>query len=409
MAGITILQVVPRLDTGGSEQATVEIAEALNRAGASALVATAGGRMMAAVTRAGGEVITLPVASKNPFTILANAKRLERLIKERGVDLVHARSRAPAWSAFLAARRTGRPFVTTYHGAYGNLGPIKAAYNSVMGRGDRVIANSLYTAKLIAERQHVARTRIRVIYRGIDSATFDPWSCRLARSPSSASDGVSGQRRRSCCMPRGSPGSKVIAIRSRQRQSSRAKGRSTAPCIVFAGDAPGKAAYRQELIDLIARQGLQQKVLLVGHCDDMPSAFLAAHVAILPSLVAETFGRTSIEAQAMGCPVIVTDLGALPETIDDAASDATGFTGWLIPAGDADALAAKIALALKLTPDERSAIGARAHARVSALFELAQMQSKTLQVYDELLGTDLAQRFADPPAMQAAIGLEDGV
>jgi glycosyltransferase involved in cell wall biosynthesis len=169
--------------------------------------------------------------------------------------------------------------------------------------------------------------------------------------------------------------------------------------IVFAGDAPGKAAYRQELIDLIARHGLQQKVLLVGHCEDMPSAFLAAYVAILPSLVAETFGRTSIEAQAMGCPVIVSDLGALPETIDDAEADAARFTGWLVPAGDSDALAAKIALALKLTPAERSAIGARAHARVSALFELAQMQSKTLQVYDELLGTDLARRFADPPAL----------
>jgi glycosyltransferase involved in cell wall biosynthesis len=169
--------------------------------------------------------------------------------------------------------------------------------------------------------------------------------------------------------------------------------------IVFAGDAPGKAYYRQELIDLIAKHGLQEKVLLVGHCEDMPSAFLAAHVAILPSLVAETFGRTSIEAQALGCPVIISNLGALLETIDDADADPAGFTGWLIPARDSEALADKIALALKLTPEERSAIGARAHARVIALFELSQMQSKTLQAYDELLGTDLARRFADPPAL----------
>ena len=399
MTGVTILQVVPRLDTGGSEQATVEITEALTRAGAVALVATAGGRMTAAVTRAGGEVITLPVASKNPFTILANATRFERIIKERGVDLVHARSRAPGWSAFLAARRTGRPFVTTYHGAYGSFGPIKAAYNSVMGRGDRVIANSLYTAKLIAERQHVARERIRVIYRGIDSATFDP----LVVPPGP----VAKLRERWGVKPE----TKIVLHAARltglkgHRHTIEAaaklarQGALDGAVIVFAGDAPGKAAYRQELIDLIARHGLQQKVLLVGHCEDMPSAFLAAHVAILPSLVAETFGRTSIEAQAMGCPVIVSDLGALPETIDDAEADAARFTGWLIPAGDSDALAAKIALALKLTPEERAAIGARAHARVSALFELAQMQSKTLQVYDELLGTDLARRFADPPAL----------
>lgn len=408
MTGVTILQVVPRLDTGGSEQATVEITEALTRAGTTALVATAGGRMTAAVTRAGGEVITLPVASKNPFTILANAKRLERIIKERGVDLVHARSRAPGWSAFLAARRTGRPFVTTYHGAYGNFGPIKAAYNSVMGRGDRVIANSLYTAKLIAERQHVARYRIRVIYRGIDSATFDPlvvppgpvaklrerWGVKPEIKivlHAARLTGLKGHRHT------------VVAAAKLARQ-----GALDGVVFVFAGDAPGKAAYRQELIALIARHGLQQRVLLVGHCEDMPSAFLAAHVAILPSLVAETFGRTSIEAQAMGCPVIISDLGALPETIDDAGRDPAGFTGWLVPAGDSDALAAKIALALKLTPEERAAIGARAHARVSALFELAQMQSKTLQVYDELLGTDLARKFADPPALQDTVRIGNG-
>jgi glycosyltransferase involved in cell wall biosynthesis len=400
MTGVTILQVVPRLDTGGSEQATVEIAEALTRAGATALVATAGGRMTTAVTRAGGEVITLPVASKNPFTILANAKRLERIITERGVDLVHARSRAPGWSAFLAARRTGRPFVTTYHGAYGNFGPVKAAYNSVMGRGDRVIANSLYTAKLIVERQHIARERIRVIYRGIDSATFDP----MVVPPGP----IAKLRERWGVKPE----TKIVLHAARltglkgHRHTIQAaakldrEGALDGAVIVFAGDAPGKAYYRQELMDLIAGHGLQEKVLLVGHCEDMPSAFLAAHVAIIPSLVAETFGRTSIEAQAMGCPVIVSDLGALPETIVDAGADPAGFTGWLIPAGDSDALAANIVLALKLTPVERSAIGARAHVRVIGLFELSEMQFKTLQVYDELLGTDLAGRFADPLAMQ---------
>jgi glycosyltransferase involved in cell wall biosynthesis len=174
MAEVTILQVVPRLDTGGSEQATVEITEALTRAGARALVATEGGRMATAIIQAGGEIIEFPMASKNPLTLLANARRLKHLIEDRNVNLVHARSRAPAWSAFFAARATRRPFVTTYHGAYGNLGPLKAAYNSVMGRGDRVIANSRFTAGLIASRHHVAHDRIRMIYRGIDSATFDP-------------------------------------------------------------------------------------------------------------------------------------------------------------------------------------------------------------------------------------------
>jgi glycosyltransferase involved in cell wall biosynthesis len=407
MAEPTILQVVPRLDTGGSEQATIEIAEALTQAGAKALVATAGGRMASAVTQAGGEVITLPVASKNPFTILANTKRLERLITERNVALVHARSRAPAWSAYLAARRTGRPFVTTYHGAYGStLGPIKAAYNSVMGRGDRVIANSLYTANLIAERHPFKREHIRPIYRGIDEAAFDPLA--VPRGP------VAKLRDRWGV----SPDTKVVLQAARltglkgHRQTIEAaaalarEGALDDAVIIFAGDAPGKAAYRQELIALITRHGLADKVRLVGHCQDMPAAFLAAHVAIVPSLVPETFGRTSVEAQAMGCPVILSEIGALPETLVTSSQDEARFTGWLVPPGDTAALAGAIRAALALSPEERAAIGARASARASAEFALSQMQMKTLAVYDELLGTHLAEAFADPPAL-AAVSLGD--
>jgi glycosyltransferase involved in cell wall biosynthesis len=402
MADVTILQVVPRLDTGGSEQATVEIAEALTRAGARALVATEGGRLAIAVTQAGGEIVTLPLASKNPFTILANAKRLQRLIEERDVALVHARSRAPAWSAYLAARRTGRPFVTTYHGAYGTLGPLKAAYNSVMGRGDRVIANSRYTANLVAARHGLEQTRIRPIYRGIDEGAFDP----LVVPP-----GPVAKLRERWGVARDI---KIVLQAARltglkgHRQTIEAaatlarEGALDNAVIIFAGDAPGKAAYRQELIGLIARHGLEDKVRLVGHCHDMPVAFLAAHVALVPSLVPETFGRTSIEAQAMGCPVILSDIGALPETVVAPEQDKARFTGWLVPPGDAAALAGAIGAALALSPEQRAAIGARASARATAEFALSQMQMKTLAVYDELLGTHLAQAFAHPSSFAPA-------
>jgi glycosyltransferase involved in cell wall biosynthesis len=402
MAEVTILQVVPRLDAGGSEQATVEIADALTRAGASALVASEGGRMATAITQSGGEVIELPVASKSPLTILANARRLMRIIEERGIGLVHARSRAPAWSAFLAARATGRPFVTTYHGAYGSVGPLKAAYNSVMGRGDRIIANSRYTAALVAKRHRVARDRIRVIYRGIDAATFDP----LVVPP-----GPVTKLRESWGVP---PGTKIVLQAARltglkgHRQTIEAasrlnrEGALDGAVIIFAGDAPGKAGYRQELRELIAQRGLSHKIRLVGHCHDMPAAFLASYVALVPSLVAETFGRTSVEAQAMGCPVIVSNLGALPETIVSPEQDAANFTGWLVPANHVGALADRLRLALSLTPAERAKIGARASARAGAEFALAQMQAKTLAVYDELLGTRLAELYANPPSLEAA-------
>jgi glycosyltransferase involved in cell wall biosynthesis len=156
------------------------------------------------------------------------------------------------------------------------------------------------------------------------------------------------------------------------------------------------------LCDLIAQYGLSHKIRLVGHCHDMPAAFLASYVALLPSLVAETFGRTSVEAQAMGCPVIVSNLGALPETIVSPEQDAVNFTGWLVPANHVGALADRLRLVLSLTPAERAKIGARASARASAEFALAQMQAKTLAVYDELLGTRLAELYANPPSLEAA-------
>jgi glycosyltransferase involved in cell wall biosynthesis len=397
MSKVTILQVVPRLDAGGSEQTTVEIADALARAGAHALVATEGGRMATAIERSGGEIVPLPLASKNPLTMLANARALARLIEARGVDLLHARSRAPAWSALRAARATGRPFVTTYHGAYGDPGPLKSAYNSVMGRGDRVIANSRYTAELVASRHPAARERIRVIYRGVDEEVFSP-----SVVPPEA---VAKLRERWGVSPK----TKIVLQAARltglkgHRETIEAAfllaadGALDGAVVIFAGDAGSGSGYAQDLAALIARHGLQDKVRLVGHCAEMPAAFLAAAVVLVPSLVPETFGRTSIEAQAMGCPVILSDIGALPETITTPEQDKSGFTGWLVPPGDAAALAAKIRLALNLAPEARAVLGTRARKRIAATFTLREMQLATLKVYDELLGTSLAARFEHEP------------
>jgi glycosyltransferase involved in cell wall biosynthesis len=340
-----------------------------------------------------GEIVALPVASKSPITILANIGRITKLIEQRGVDLVHARSRAPAWSAFLAAWRTGKPFVTTYHGAYGEVGPFKAAYNSVMAKGDRIIANSHYTASVIETREPRVKDRIRVIYRGVDRNAFDP-----AAVDASAVESL----RARWAVP---PGAKIVLHAARltsikgQRDLiaaaalAHAEGALDGAVVILAGDAPGRDAYREELIGLIARHGLDDRVRLVGHCREMPAAYLAAQVAVTTSTVPETFGRTSAEAQAMGCPVIVPDLGALPETIVSTEQSEAQFTGWLFPPRDVAALASRIGQALALSPSERDAIGARARTHVAGKFMLERMQGSTLAVYDELLGTDLAERF----------------
>jgi len=393
MAEVTILQAVPRLDAGGSEQAAVEIAAALGHAGARALVATEGGRMATALAEASGEMVRLPMASKSPFTMLANARRLAELIEARQIDLVHARSRAPAWSALIAARHTGRPFVTTYHGAYARPGPFKNLYNSVMARGDVVIANSEYTARLIAARHGTHRERIRVIYRGIDPAQFTP-------------DAVSEQRlarlRTSWDVREGQPivlqaarltswkGQKLVIAAAEQL---RREGRLGELVFVLVGDAQGREGYRSELERTIEAADLGDRVRLPGHCDDMPAAFALARVAVIASTSAETFGRTSIEAQAMGCPVIVSDIGAAPETILPESPDRREFTGWIVPCNNAAAIAAKVDEALTLAPAAYAALGARARCHVAAKFSLREMQRATLAVYDELLGTHLAARF----------------
>lgn len=390
----TILQIVPRLDTGGAELTTIEITEAVVAAGGRALVVTEGGRMAPVIAKRGGTLIEMPASSKNPLVMLANARRLAAVIGAENVDLVHARSRAPAWSAFRAARATGRPFVTTYHGAYNETNIAKRFYNSVMARGDLVIANSHYTAGIVRSRYGAPEARIRVIHRGVDVRAFDPGRV--------SSDRIAALRRRWGLQD----GERVILQAARltswkgQSTLIEAAGRLIGSMVlersvvVLAGDDQGRTAYRDALAERITKLGLGGRIRLVGHCEDMPAAFMLAHVTVVASTEPEAFGRTAAEAQAMGCPVIATDIGAPPETV--LAAGRVGpdeATGWLVPPGDADALAESLAEALALTGEPRARHSARARAHAVHNFSLTAMQSATLAVYDELLGTRLAAAF----------------
>jgi len=392
MPDVTILQVVPRLETGGSEQSTIEIAEALTRAGAKALVATEGGRLATALREAGGEIVPLPAASKNPLTILANARHLTRIIEERNVTLLHARSRAPAWSAYLAARRTQRPFVTTYHGAYSGRSRLKTLYNSVMARGDRVIANSRYTARLIASRHPVPPERLHVIYRGFDTTAFDPDRIAPERVDRLRDAWGIGPEQRVVLQAARLTRWKGHLHTIEAARLLKTQGRLGDTAIVFAGDSQGRDDYRAELEAKIAEAGLGGIVRLVGHCDDIPAAFTLADLAVVASTRAETFGRTSIESQAAGCPVIVTDIGAAGENVV-ARNEDESFTGWVVRTSDAGALAGALAEALSLPRQTLDDIGQRGRRNAATRFALHDMQRATLTVYDELLGTDLAAAF----------------
>ncbi len=387
-----ILQIVPALETGGAERTVIEVAEALRIAGARALVASEGGRLETELASVGGELIRFPAAAKNPARLLANARRLQRLIGERGVGLVHARSRAPAWSALIAARLAGVPFVTTYHGIYNQKSALKSWYNGVMARGDIVIANSNFTAGIVRARHGTPEARLRVIHRGVDLTRFAPQTVGAARVAALRQAwGVGGDARLVVLGARLTRWKgQHVAIGAAALLKDRP---DTADAVfILAGDDQGRAGYRAELAARIVALGLSNRVLLTGHCDDMPAAFLAASLAIVPSIDAEAFGRTSAEAQAMGCPVVVSDAGALPETI--ARRETGGLaTGWVFPPGDEAALADCIAMALALSPERRAAIGEAARAHVAASFSKAALQRQTLAVYDNLLDSKLADAF----------------
>jgi glycosyltransferase involved in cell wall biosynthesis len=397
---VTILQIIPELDAGGAELATIEIAGAVVKAGGRALVLSEGGRLVSPLNEAGGEFMPFAAATKNPAHIVWNAAHIARLVRAEGVDLIHARSRAPAWSGLIAARHTGRPFVTTYHGAYSEKGRLKKAYNRVMARGDLVIANSAYTAGLIKSRYGTGDGRIRVIPRGVDATVFDPGRIEPARVTA---------LRRAWGVPDGAhiilqaarltawKGQHVLIDAVRQLQAS---GRLGDAVVVLAGDAQGRGGYAASLSAAAAAAGLGDRVKIVGHVSDMPAAFAAAHVAVIASTEPEAFGRTSAEAQAMGCPVIATAIGAPTETV---LADGPGRTGWLVPPGDGAALAAALSDTLELPVEARAALGQRARAHAMAAFSLAAMKRSTLAVYDELLGSSLAERFsAAYPAVAAA-------
>lgn len=370
-----VLQVLPSLVTGGVERGAVEITEAVARAAGRALVASAGGRMVSQVERAGGRHITLPLNTKNPLAMWHNVARLEALIRLERVAIVHARSRAPAWSCWLACRRTGTHFVTTYHGTYSEGLPLKRHYNAVMAKGEIVIAASRFIAGVVTERHRVPAERVRVIPRGIDPSRFDPAAvdaCRLARLMHEwrVPDGAP-----TVVMPgrlTGWKGQSVLidALARLEHRNAVA---------VLVGSDQGRRSYTRGLIRQAQRLGVAGRLRLVGECDDMPAALLLSDVVVHASTRPEAFGRVVVEAQAMARPVVAADLGGPVETV------AHEVTGLRVPAGDSGALAAAIDRVLAASVEARQSLGAAARAAVLERYTVRAMQEATLDVYEEVL------------------------
>ena len=380
LSGKTVLQVIPDLSAGGAERTTVEMAEAITGAGARALVVSEGGRLESALEKVGGKLIAMKVASKNPLTIRKNTRLLEALIAAEKIDLIHARSRAPAWSAYVAAQNTETPFVTTYHGAYSGTTGLKKRYNSVMARGDLVIANSEWTASHVMAVHGTPREKIVTIPRGVDLVAFDPAHVAETRITAvrHAWDIAPDDKRLRLVLPGRLTSWKGQGL-AIDALGALDPGERARLHLILTGDDQGRQKYVSELEDKIIHHQLGGSVSIVGHTDDMPAAYALADIILAPSTRPEAFGRVAAEASAMAKPVIVADHGGQRETVIE------GQTGTRAEPGSVAALTACIRTLVSLPPDARGAMGAAGQAHVRQNYSKAQLQSATLNVYARLL------------------------
>lgn len=381
LQGAAILQVIPHLGAGGAERTTIEVAEALKAAGAIPLVASVGGRLEGELQRVGGELIPIDsLATKNPLQIWLNSLAIAKIARERGVKLIHARSRAPGWSAYWAAQRMKLPFVTTYHGVYNAKSSIKRWYNSVMARGATVIANSDYTAAHVIAEHPDAKSRIVTIHRGVDIARFSPEAVNEVRRASlrkawrlEEADGPV------ILLPARMTGWKghreaIAAAGMLAKEQPDARWN-----MVFVGDHQGRLDYLAELAELISQHGVDARVRMTGHCDDMPAALALSDIVIAPSIEPEAFGRVAAEAGAMGVPAVGSAIGAQGEIIVD------GETGLIVSPRDPAALAGAMGQLLAMGKTRRTEMGARAMARIRDRFTTSALQKATLSVYEGLM------------------------
>jgi glycosyltransferase involved in cell wall biosynthesis len=364
---MNVLQILPDLNAGGVERTVLETVEALRAGGHGAHVLSAGGRLVPKLEALGGIHHTGQIGSKNILTVPWRIAGVRRLIAEQKIDIVHARSRAPAWPAYYAARAENTPFVTTYHGIYNAKSALKRTYNSIMAKGDIVIANSHYTADHILREHGIDPDRITVIPRGVDMTLFDP-------------NVFSSEDRREKRAHWGVPENKILILLP--GRLTRWKGQTVALeslshldpkfHLVLLGDAQGRDAYVTELKALSKQYEIEGRVYFPGHDETVASAYYAADIVICPSTDPEAFGRTAAEAQAMSRPVIVSDHGGAVEVVDH------GTAGWRVPPGDAMALAN----AITRIDDLSDLAGART--RISERFSKTALQSALLEVYSNV-------------------------
>ena len=383
MTGKTLLQLLPALQSGGVERGAIDVATAFVEAGGRAIIASKGGRLTDGLQRRGVEHVTLPLGTKTPWAVKKNAGQIADLIKAEKVDILHARSRIPAWVGHYAKEATGIPFVTTWHGKHDAKSFLKKRYNSSLVQGDRVIAISDYIRRRILADYPDVEGKLITIPRGVDLETFTPEQVPGGRIIRLVDQWRVPDDRPVILLPGRLTRWKgqdlfldALALVLKDCQGSD----TPIPMGVLAGDSQGKDKFPKQLMKQIKKLGLESAVAMPGHVDDMAAAYNLATIVVAPSRDPEPFGRVPIEAQAMGAIPIAFAHGGFEETIKD------GKTGYLVPPGDVAGLAEAMKTALGLSDQDRDRMTRAGRSHVEAHFTNRGMCAATLGVYQDLLG-----------------------
>lgn len=371
MSNLRILQVIPEIKMGGVERATLDMVTALRKIYPTTYVAAKKGELLPMLEDLGATHFPLPLRTKNPFQMIRNGYHLARIIREYNIDVIHARSRAPAWSALLAARLTKTPLITTYHGAYHSTNKLKTFYNSVMARGDRVIAISDFIYKTIEKNHPQALSKVCLIREGIDLEEFDPHTVTSSEiellkkewriSPTATLFLVPGRVSRH-------KGQSIFIDAIRRLNNPNIVG-------VILGENQDNSSYPAE----IRHQAEGLPIRLIPYISKPKVAYAAADFIVSPSLVEEAFGRVTAEAGAMERIIIATNQGATPEIC------LPEKTGILIEPGNSRALADAMIQVMKMSQQECQTMGQTARQYISDHFSLSRMCRETINLYKELV------------------------
>ncbi len=379
---LKVLQVIPKLGYGGAETGCFDIAHYLPENNCKSFIVTSGGELLKFVDKKKVKVFRLPVNSKNPLLILINALILIVIILINNISIVHARSRAPAWSCLFATKLTGRKFVTTFHGTYNFKNNLKKIYNSIMIRSDLIIAGSNFIFSHIKQNYSKYlndKKKLLVIFRGINVDYFDPTTKFESEEKKLLTKWDIEKDKKIILLPGRLTSWKGQEVFIEAVNLVNIELGYEAFYAVILGSDQGRDLYKKKLIRLSEQYRLAKQIRFIDHCKDMALAYKVSDIVVSASTEPEAFGRVAVEAQSMETPIVASNIGGSKETIIDEK------TGFLYEAGNAKSLSKKILKLLYLDETLLKSIGTEGRKNIVQKFNVEKMCFSTYSEYKRLL------------------------